>query len=254
MKNVWFLIVKEWKSFFYTPFAMVVLPVFLVLSGSYFVSTLDGYLQMVSPNEASMLVLGVNVNQHLLMPFFNSLLNIFVFIIPLVSMRTFSEEKKSATYELLVSYPLTPMQILLGKYLGLLFIMMFLLALSAVYPVFVMWMGHPTVAMIVTVYLGYALFVMLFSAIGLWASLLTENQFIAAVITYAVYFLSFLITYLAFISPAPFDRVFSNFLVVAHLESFRQGLLFQGDIAVFLACTMLFLTLSYDQLRRHYTR
>lgn len=254
MKNVWFIMVKEWKSFFYTPFAIVVLPVFLLLCGSYFINSLDFYLRMAMPDDASAVVQGLNVNQHLLMPFFNSLLNVFVFIIPLVGMRTFAEEKKTATYELLVSYPITPMQILMGKYLGLLSTMLFLLALSAIYPAFVMVMGHPTVAMIGTTYLGYGLLIILFSAVGLWASLLTENQFIAAVVTYAVYFLSFLFAYLTFIAPAPLDRIFANFLVVAHLESFRQGLIYQGDVVVFLVCTVLFLTLAYDQLRRHYTR
>lgn len=254
MKTVWLIMQKEWKTFFHTPFAMLVVPLFFILSGSYFASNLDAYMTFAHPNQGIEGIQGLNVMGFLLLPFYESLFNVFIFIVPLITMRSFAEEKKSATYELLVSYPIPPWTIVIGKYLGLLAIVMMLLAGSMVYPIITAWKGQPYWPQIMSTTLGYSLFLMLFVAIGLWASLLTENQLVAAIITYAAFFLSFLIGYMAHLVGAPFDAWFSNFLVFEHLQSFRTGLVFLGDIMVFLGLTSILLVIAYYRLRRHYIR
>lgn len=254
MRTVFFIMQKEWKTFFHTPFAMLVVPLFFILSGSYFSSNLDAYMTFAHPNQSIEGVQGLNVMGFLLIPFYESLFNVFIFIIPLITMRSFAEEKKSATYELLISYPIPPWSIVLGKYLGLLAIVLALLAGSLVYPLITAWKGAPYWPQIFSVYVGYTLFVFLFVAIGLWASLLTENQLVAAIITYAAFFLSFLIGYVAHLVGAPFDAWFANFLVFEHLQSFRTGLIFLGDIVVFIGLSVIFLMVAYYRLRRHYIR
>lgn len=254
MKTVWLMMTKEWKTFFHTPFAMLVVPLFFILTGAYFASNLDAYHTFAHPNQGIEGVQGLNVMGFLLVPFYESLFNVFIFIVPLITMRSFAEEKKSATYELLVSYPISPWHIVLGKYLGLLAIVFLLLAGSALYPCIVAWKGYPFWPQVFATYLGYALFTILFVAIGLWASLLTENQLVAAIITYATFFLSFLIGYVAHIVGAPLDVWFANFLVFEHLNTFRSGLVFLGDIVVFGGLTAVFLVIAYYRLRRHYTR
>lgn len=256
MKVIWLVAYKEWKAFFYTPFALILMPLYLVLAGSYFTSNLETYMNMAHPNETlvglSATFKGLNVMGFLLQPFFDSLFNIFVFIVALITMRVFAEEKKSATYELLVSYPITPGKILAGKYLGVLSIVLAMLALSLVYPLIIQYFGQPYWAQIWTTLLGYVMFLMVYVAIGVWASLLTENQLVAAVITYGAFFLSYLIGYLARLVGAPYDQFFANFLLIEHLQSFRAGLVFLGDIAVYLAGTIIFLALAFLRLKRHY--
>lgn len=254
MKTVWLMMAKEWKTFFHTPFGMLVVPLFFILSGSYFASNLDAYNTFAHPNQGIEGIQGLNVMGFLLVPFYESLFNVFIFIIPLITMRSFAEEKKSATYELLLSYPIPPWGIVLGKYLGLLAIVFLLLGGSGIYPLIVAWKGQPYWPQILATYLGYALFIILFVAIGLWASLLTENQLVSAIITYAAFFLSFLIGYVAHLVGAPFDQWFANFLVFEHLGSFRAGLVFLGDIVVFVGLAVLFLVIAYYRLRRHYIR
>ncbi|PIR20802.1 MAG: hypothetical protein COV45_04390 [Deltaproteobacteria bacterium CG11_big_fil_rev_8_21_14_0_20_47_16] len=256
MRVIWLIATKEWKAFFYTPFAMILLPLFLVLSGSYFASNLESYMNLAHPNESmgdvGFAVQGLNTMDGILRPFFDSLLNVFIFMVALITMRVFSEEKKSATYELLVSYPVTPGKILWGKYLGTFSIVLSMLALSLVYPIIIQMFGHPYWPQVWTIYLGDFLFLMVYVAIGVWASLLSENQLVAAVITYGAFFLSFLLGYLAHIVGTPYDRFLANFLLIAHLSSFNDGLVFWGDLAVYTAGTSFFLTLAYLRLKRHY--
>lgn len=256
MKIVWLLATKEWKAFFFTPFAMIVLVLYFVLCGSYFSTNLEAYLNIAHPNESlselNVKLAGLNVMGFLLQPFFESLFNIFMFVVALITMRVFAEEKKSATYELLVSYPVGPWQILLGKYIGTLSIVLSMLGASLVYPIIIQQFGPVYWPQVWTTYLGYTLFLMVYVAVGVWASLLTENQLVAAVITYGAIFLSFLVGYVAHIVGAPLDRFFANFLFIEHLNSFRQGLLFLGDFVVYCVGTAVFLALAFLRLKRHY--
>lgn len=242
---------KEWKTFFRTPFGLILLPVYYLLCGTYFYAKLDQYLQLAHPNETITEVKGLNAAQHLLTPFFQDLVTVFMLIVPLITMRTFAEEKKSCTYDLLLSYPLRPWEIVLGKYVGLLSLVFSIFATSLFYVGVVLWRGEPYLPQLVTAYLGMTLFLAFYVAVGVVASLLTENQLVAAVITYGIYLSAILLQWLAHISAAPWDKVFANFLLVAHLQSFHNGLVFFGDIIVYLATTIGILLYGVWRVRRH---
>lgn len=254
MKKFFAIAAKEWKFFFYTPFGLVILPLFLVLSGVFFFTKLDTYLQYASPSVTTTVVSGLNTSKHLLIPFFQDLLNVFVFIVPLMTMRTFAEEKKTGTFDLLVSYPLKPWQIVLGKYFGIFVVVLVLLGLSWIFLGFIFWKGHPFLPQIFSAYLGLLLFLSFYTAVGVLASQITENQFIAAIIAYAVFFATILIGFLAFISGRPWDRVFSNFLFVSHVQNFYSGLIFIGDVASYLCTTVFILVFAIWRLRKYYQR
>lgn len=254
MKKLTAITLRELKVFFQSPYAMVILPVFLLLCGTYFNTTLNTYLTFARPSDTTMKVEGLSVTQHLIVPYFKSVLNVFVFIVPLITMRSFAEEKKLQTYDLLVSYPLRPWQILGGKFLGALIIVMGLLALSGIYLLVVVFKGEPYLPVVGTIYLGYTLFLIFYVAVGVVASLITENQLVAALISYAALLTAVLFQWLAFVSPAPWDRVFAHFLLFAHLESFRHGLVYLGDIPAYLGPALFLLLLGYLRLRRHFIR
>lgn len=254
MKKVCLLAKKEWSLFFYSPYGLVISSIFLVLCGIYFYAKLDAYLGMVQPGERVTQIQGVNLHAHLLTPFFRDLMSIFVFLTPIMTMRSFAEERKLGTYELLISYPVSPAQILIGKYFGNLSIALFLLLLSVPFSLFVVWKGEPYFPQIVLGYVGLVFFLLFFVAVGLVGSLLTENQIVSALIAYGVFFSMSLLQWLAYISDAPWDKIFANFLLVQHLESFREGLLFMGDIAVYLCVTGGILVGGYWKLRGHFSR
>lgn len=252
MKQLSAIVAREWKVFFQTPFAMVILTLYLVLAGTYFYSSFDRYLTLANPSDTTLRVEGLNVTIHLVVPFLKELVNALIFIIPLITMRSFSEEKKLGTYDLLVSYPVKPGTILLGKYLGAATLVLSLLAFSLVYCAIIFWRGEPFLHQIGSAYLGYTLFLLFYVASGVVASLFTENQIVAAIITYAVIFCAVVFTWLAHISSSPWDRFFAHFLFLAHLESFRNGLIFFGDIVAYLSITFLILLAGWLKIRRHF--
>jgi len=253
MTNVWYIASREFKHFFQTPYALVILTIFFVLVGSYFNTNLTTYLEYSSPNSTHK-IYGINITTHLIIPYLASVVHVLVFVIPLITMSSFAEEKKMSTYDLLVSYPLRPTEILFGKYLGLLFICFSLLALTGIYLVLPFIRGEPHLPVILTTYIGYSLFILLYVSIGTLASLLTENQIVAAIISYSVILCASLLQYLAFVSPAPWDRVLSNFLLIAHLDSFRKGLIYMGDIFTYLGSAVIILMFGLLKIRKHYIR
>jgi ABC-2 type transport system permease protein len=254
MKKTIIIALREWKVFFFTPFAMVIIPLYLTLCGIFFYAKVDRYLTLANPNDTLQRSAGLNLNAHLLIPFLSNLLNIFIFIVPLITMRTFSEEKKTGTYDLLVSYPVRPWEIIIGKYIGASALVLLLLGLSLLFPAFVLWKADPYLMQVASAYLGLILFIFFYVAVGVIASLLTENQFVAAIISYGIFFSTVLFQWLAYISVAPWDRFFANFLFVSHLDSFNSGLIFLGDIAVYLCVTTVILIGGTWKLRKHFIR
>lgn len=254
MKKICIIALREWKHFFQTPFAMIILPIFLVLCGTYFNTAVETYMALSNPTETTTKVSGVTVNTHLLLPFFKDIINLILFITPLMTMRSFAEEKKMGTYDLLISYPVRPWEILLGKYLGNVTMVLALLALTVAFPVYIAFKGQPYVPQIFTTYLGYALFLLLYVALGIMASIMTENQIVAAIITYMGLLGAVIFQWLTFVSVAPWDRFFQHFLLVAHLETFRRGQVFLGDIVAYLGITLCLLMVSWSKIRRHFVR
>ncbi len=252
MRKIFVLWAREVKFFFHTPSAVVILPLYLVLCGIFFYGSLQSFYKLSQPGELISKAQGLNVTAHLLIPFFKNVLNVIIFVVPLITMRVFSEERKSGTYEILVSYPVRPFQIIMGKYLGILTISIILLALSFVFSSIIMWKGEPYTPQIFSTYLGYFLFIVLYNAFGLLISLMTENQIIAAIGTYSLYFSTYLFSWLAYSLAAPFDKFFANYLIISHLESFTNGMIFSGDIFTYLCTTVIILAIATHKLKKHY--
>lgn len=253
MKKILIIATREWKHFFQTPFAMVVLPIYLVLCGVYFNLALENYLALINPTDTTTKIHGITVNAYLLLPFFKDIFNVLLFFIPLITMRSFAEEKKLATYDLLISYPVKPWEILLGKYLGAVTIILMMLVWSLVYTLVPILRGQSYLPLILTTYLGYVCFIIFYVAVGVVASLATENQIVAAIITYLALLGAALVQWLAFISPAPWDKLFAHFLLIAHLDTFRSGVIFLGDIIAYFSLAIAFLMAGYLKIRRHYS-
>lgn len=254
MTKILLIAQREVKHFFQTPFAMVIVTMYLVLCGVYFNLALDSYLALTNPSEAGTSVSGVTVNSHLLMSYFKDIFNVLCFFTPLITMRSFAEEKKLATYDLLISYPVKPWETLLGKYLGSATLVLFLLALSCIHLTFVFLKSDVYMPLVYTTYLGYVLFILFYVAAGIVASLMTENQIVAAIITYLALLGTTLLQWLAYVTPAPWDKLFANFLLLKHLDSFRMGIVFLGDIVVYLGMTACLLLLGELKIRRHFVR
>lgn len=168
----------------------------------------------------------------------------FVFIIPLLTMRLFAEEKSNGTMEFLLTAPLTPMMIVLGKYLSTLLFYTLLIVLTASYYFIVEYFGTPDAFSILSGYVGIWLEGALFIAIGLLTSSWTRNQIIAAMSSYLILFsLYFSITFTKYFTGFA-ENFLMQFSTRTHLENFAIGIITTSDIVYYLAGILLCLVLT----------
>jgi ABC-2 type transport system permease protein len=251
--NVWPIFKKELRLYFTSPVAYAVGTIFLLIAGYFFYSifaffTMASMQAMMNPAMAREL----NVTDSVMRPLFSNLSVILLLIMPLLTMRLIAEERRSGTIELLLTYPVRDGAVLAGKYLAALALYAMMIGLTLVYPGMVAYFAQLEWGPLVTGYLGLILMGAAFLAVGLFASSLTENQIVAAVITFGVLLMFWVIGWSADYAGGAFGRVLAHLSILEHNESFSRGVLDTKDIIYYLNFTALalFLTLRTLEARR----
>lgn len=226
MSKVIAIIKKELRSYFSSPIAYIILITTLSLFNVFF------YLIIDQNREVS------------LRDIFQLMEFMFVFIIPLLTMRLFSEEKANGTMEFLLTAPLTHSMIVLGKYLSMLIFYTLLIGSTLTYYFIVEYFGSPDRASIFAGYAGIWLEGAFFIAIGLLVSSWTSNQIIAAMVSYLILFsLYFSANFTPYFTGTTAD-FFTYLSAREHLENFAVGLITIGDIIYYIAGILLCLVLA----------
>ncbi len=225
MSNILAIAQKELKSYFASPIAYIVIGMFAVMFGFFF------YSLLVFFDRQSMQMAGmggpqaVNINDQLIRPVFLNTTVINLFLLPMITMRTYSEEKRSGTIELLLTSPLTDFQIIMGKFLGAMGLYAAMLAVTLVHIGTLFAFGSPEVWPIVTAYLGLLLMGGCFISLGLLISSLTKNQIVAGTITFAVFLMLWVINWLASFTGPTTQTVLNYMSITDHLSDFTMGVL-----------------------------
>jgi gliding motility-associated transport system permease protein len=224
MRNVLAIAGRELRSYFASPIAYVVIGFFALLYGYFFYALLSFFnrqsMQMSMGMGGTM-----NINQMLIGPVLQNVSVILLFVLPMVTMRTYSEEKRSGTIELLLTSPLTDTQIILGKFLGAMGLYVAMLAVTAIHLGVLFLYGNPEWKPILTGYLGLLLMGGCFIALGLLISSLTRNQIVAGMITFAVFLMFWVINWIGpFFGPTT-QAVLSHLSIIVHFEDFAKGVL-----------------------------
>lgn len=210
---------REFRAYFDSPIAYLALTVFWAITGVLFFVA-SGFFER---GEAS------------LRPLFEWIPMIFVFFIPALSMRLFSEEKRSGTFELLVTYPLTDGEVVLGKFLGSLFFLLVALALTLVYPVLVEIIGDPDWGPIIGGYVGLTLVGSAYLAIGLMTSTWTNNQIVSFILSLVFasffYFIDRILSAVWEGTQSLFNYLSFNF----HFANIAKGVLDTRDLLYFVS-------------------
>lgn len=218
MRNTKHIFRKEFKAYFISPIAYIVISVFLVIIGWLFFSTF--FLERQA-----------NLNR-----FFSLLPVTFAFVIPAVTMRLFSEEINVGSYELLLTLPLSFKDIILGKFLASVAFVAIMLSPTLIYALTVSFLGELDWGPVLAGYIGGLLLGAAFSAIGLLASSLTRNQVVAFIIGMAVCFtLTLLMDFVLFFLPAWLVGIFQYLSANFHFQNIAKGILDTRDILYFLA-------------------
>ena len=225
MSNILAIAHKELKSYFASPVAYVVIGFSAILFGWFFINLLYYFdRQAMQAGAGFQGPQTVNVNEMLISPLFLNVSVILLFTLPLITMRTYAEEKRSGTIELLLTSPLTDVQIVTGKFLGGLVLYASMLAVTLVHLGFLFWFGNPEWRPVATGYLGMLLMGGCFLSLGLFISSLTRNQIVAGMVTFAVFLLFWVINWIASFTGPTTQAVLNYLSITEHLNDFARGI------------------------------
>jgi gliding motility-associated transport system permease protein len=226
MNNILAIAHKELKSYFSTPIAYIVIGFFALLFGYFF------YAMLVIFNQQSLQFGGaeggaVDINQQLIRPLFLNASVILLFVLPLITMRTYSEEKRSGTIELLLTSPVTDVEIILGKFLGAMALYAAMLAITVIHMLLLFSYANPKPEWTVPVigYVGLLLMGGCFISVGLLISSLTKNQIVSGMVTFAVFLLLWVINWIASFTGPTTQSVLNYLSITDHFDDFTRGIL-----------------------------
>jgi gliding motility-associated transport system permease protein len=222
MSNILAIAQKELKSYFASPIAYVTIGFFALLFGYFYAVGLAFFVRQSM--QVGQLGGGqaVNINQMMVRNVVQNVTIHVLFLMPMVTMRTYSEEKRSGTIELLLTSPLTDFQIILGKFLGALSLWALMLLVSLLHIGVLFIYGNPEWRPIVTAYVGLLLFGACFISVGLFISSLTKNQIVAGMVTFAVFLFLWIINWIGTFYPS-INGLTEYLSIINHFDDFSKG-------------------------------
>lgn len=249
MRNIFAIVEREFRAYFASPVAYVVLTGFLFLSGIVFqglLSDVMGYqLRSAMAAQQGRGPQAIDAPAVISQQFLGTMSVLLLFMVPMITMGLFSEEKKRGTIELLLTAPLTDLQVVLGKFFaGVSFLLLLLLStwipMSALY-----FYASPATGPILTNYFGVALYGCALVAIGLFVSTLTENQIISGILGFVIALALWFFDLLASRAESSTRAVLEYLSVISHLSDFMRGVIVTSHIIFYLSLMFLGLFLTY---------
>jgi ABC-2 type transport system permease protein len=250
VKNVLAIVERELRAYFISPVAYVVLTIFALLSGVFFQTILGQIVQMASLNALQSQQFGgepqpIDVPGMISQGFFGTISVVLLFMLPMITMALFSEEKRRGTIELLLTAPLTDLQVVMGKYLAAVAFYVIMLVTTWI-PVSVLFLyGDPAWGPILTGYLGLLLYGVSLLALGLFISTLTDNQIVAGVLSFGAILLLWMVDVVADGAAASTRAVLTYLSILGHLDEFLRGVLSSSNVIFYLSLMTLGLFLTY---------
>jgi ABC-2 type transport system permease protein len=234
MGNILAIAQRELNAYFSSPIAYVLIGFFALLFGWFFYVPL-AYFEQQSMNMGMNPGQALNVNQMLVGPTLMNTTVIMLFLFPLITMRTYAEEKRSGTIELLLTSPVTDVQIILGKFLGAMLLYAAMLAITLIHIGILFIYGEPEWKPIATGYLGLLLMGGSFLSLGLFISSLTKNQIVAGIATFAVFLMLWVVNWIGtFVGPT-MQAVLTSLSLTDHFDDFAKGIIDTKHVIYYLS-------------------
>jgi ABC-2 type transport system permease protein len=252
MKNVLIICGKEIKSYFSSPIAYLLMTIFAVIFGYFFFSASAYFVQASMQMQMQGQSQPMNVNDFIIGPLLGNASVVGLFLIPMISMRLFAEEKRQGTIELLMTSPVRDCEIIAGKWLGAMIMYACVIGISGLNVALLFAYGKPDWRPILIGYLGLLLQGGCLLAIGTFISTTTSNQIIAGGATFAVCLLLWVLDWVSSYEQAAWAKVIAYCSVLTHFEPFSKGVVDTKDVIFYLSMIFfgLFLTQrSLESLR-----
>lgn len=219
LSNILTIIKKELKLYFNSPIAYIVVIIFLVISGFFYSRPL--FIQ----------------NFATLRYYFELLPLFFLFFIPAITMRIYSEEYKTGTVEVMFTLPFSKIEILIAKYLASATVILLAIVLTLLYPLSLIFLGKLDIGATISGYIGVILLCMFYVSVGVFSSSLTKNQVVSFIIAFFILFAFFILGKISMFVPA----VLSYVGIDIHYENFIRGVVDLRSIVYFKSLTLMFL-------------
>jgi len=225
MSNILAIAHKEIRAYFASPIAYIVIGIFALLFGYFYVAILNWFVQQGMQASMGMGQGPMSVNQQFIRPLLLNATVVLLFVLPMITMRTYAEEKRSGTMELLLTSPLTDLQIILGKFFGALTLYASMLGVTLIYIAVLFAFGNPEWKPIATAYLGLLLFGGCFISVGMLISSFTRNQIVAGMLTFCVFLLLWVIDWIGSFAGPTAEQVVNYLSITQHFDDFAKGVI-----------------------------
>ena len=235
MRNTLAIADKELRSYFASPIAYILIGFFSLLFGYFF------YVFLMIFNQQSQQMMqfgqggGANINQMMIRGLFQNTAVVILFTMPMITMRTYSEEKRSGTIELLLTSPVTDLEIILGKFLGALALYATMLMVTMLYMVMLFKISNPEWRPIAAGYLGLLLMGGCFVSAGLFISSLTKNQIVAGFLTFATFLMFWVVNWIGESSGPTTRDIVAYLSIVEHFDDFARGIIDTKHVIYYLS-------------------
>jgi ABC-2 type transport system permease protein len=244
MRNIWTICRRELYSYFVSPIAWVLLTIFAFLSGYFTYAATAFFVQEGIQMQMQGQSIPMSVNERIIVPVLQNIAVIALFLIPLIAMRLFAEEKKQGTIELLVTSPIHDLEMIIGKWLSAVALYGALLFVVFADFGFIFIYGTPDWKPVALGFLGLLLQGAAILSLCTFISTLTKNQIVAAAIGFALSLLLYVISWATAFDSGTVATVLSYLSIVSHFDSFSRGVLDSKDFIFYLSMIFvgLFLT------------
>ncbi len=253
MRKMMAIFQKEVRIAFSTPVAYIALAIFSVVAGFFFCRLLADFQGrvLVAAQTRPLALKYLNLTDDVLAPLVLNVSVLLIFVVPLVTMGLIAAERRSRTHQLLRACPVTPFQIVIGKYLGAMTILLAMLVLTAALPLLLAAFARdkgPEWSTVATGLTGLFLAGAAFAAVGLFVSSRTKSQLVAAIVTFCILLMLWVAGWAAGDSSGLTREVLQGACATAHMRNFARGVVDLRDVVYYLSLTAFFLFLAQRSL------
>lgn len=248
MKNALIIAKRDFRSYFTSPIAYIVISAFLAIMGVMYFNILAWYIEQSRQFNQFGGGPKMTVARGVISPLFQNMNVVLLFLLPFVTMRLFSEERKNHTIELLMTSPIALSELVLGKFLSSLFLLLVMLAVTAVYPVVTFMTAETEWGPVLTSYLGTFLMAGSFLSLGVLFSATTENQIVAGALTFASALFFWMLSWFVNSTGPVIGEFLGQLSLINHYNGFSQGMIDTADLVYFVSFIGVGLFLTYRVL------
>ncbi len=253
MRNILAIFWREYKSYFVSPIAYVVIGVFIFLIANRFLFKFDQFVQssfqaISEAVQAQQTVPKFSINDLVIRHLFQHIRTTALFLLPMITMRLLAEERKIGTVELLLTSPLTIIQLVLGKFLAGFILFITMVVPTAAFHFFLFTYGNPDLGPILTSYVGILMFGAAVISVGLLISSLTENQIIAGALTFGAFLFLWFIGQIGDSTFTVWSKVANYISITSHYNNFAMGVVDSRDVIFYLSFTFIGLFLTCQSI------